>query len=183
MRCYNFCHCFHDIIKVQRSNVFLPWVSCFILKQRYMEKTSVTYVYLTIVKCKVKNIINHLQPFTNHLITSYIKVSHIGLCIGPQKVWPQWMHRWGNARLSKWSFSPLDVMDGTWGVALEGTTPDGPFCCYDGSFLDDALNVLCCNTLCVSCDSVVFVLSRRSSKWGVFGGGVRCILRRRWPYQ
>ena len=52
-------------------------------------KISTTYqlsdVDLTFVKCTVKNIINHLQPFTNHLLTSYIKVCHVGLCVGPQK--------------------------------------------------------------------------------------------------
>ena len=90
------------------------------------------------------------------------------------------MHRWGNAQLFKGPFSPLDEMDGTWAVGLEGNTSDGPIYLSDGSFLDDDTNVFCCNTLCVSFDIVVSVLARRSCKSGVYGGDVGCILRIRW---
>ena len=79
------------------------------------------------------------------------------------------MHWWGNAQLFKGPFSPLDEMDGTWAVGLEGNIPDGPLCFSNGSFLDDDTNVFCCNTLCVSCDIVVWVLARRSCKSSVYG--------------
>ena len=94
VRCCNIHYYYHGEIKVGRSNVLPPWFSFFILKNMYIKKINnilktVRNVYIKIVKCTIKNIIDHLQQFRFHVLTLDIKLSHARPSVVPWKLWLQ----------------------------------------------------------------------------------------------